>query len=697
MRFRVSSAFGIAIALCASSSWADPQGEDEPADPKAPVIMDDDAAGGDSPDDAPAHDKRAARSASAESFHSGELQLRPRMRPSDLLEVAPGLVTSQHSGGGHANQYALRGVDLDHGTDLLLLVDGVPVNMPSHAHGQGYANINFVIPELISTIDVHMGPYRPRFGDFATTGAIEIGLADHHPESQITFSAGQYGMFRGLGVVSREVGKDWRFVIAGEAYGQDGPYEHADDLQRFNAVARVTADVSSNSSLTFSWMSHGSRWDASGALPVREITAGRLDPFGSVDPTQGGDAQRHAGSLRFRASTSDADINVLVYGMSVTSTQFSNFSYYQQDPLAGDQVQQTDERSVFGLDGRTRFHHHVGPLRLETTFGAQARVDGIDAALHRTVSQERLGTTSDAHINQTGVALYADERVEVFDWLAVHVGIRLDRADASVEDRQDDGLQNGNRGSGTAGATLASPKASVIMSPFRWLDVFANFGRGFHSNDARGAVQVGTPATLLAAGTGYEFGARANPWEPLTVSVAGYRLDLDAEQIYVNETGTTISATASSRLGLETSARFHFDDWLYADASATFNRAYFRANASNGGGVALAPLRTIRGGLGAKFAFGLFASVRVRHVGARPASVDRLIEAEGYTLLDARIGQRYGPAELTLDAQNLLNSDWRDTQFLSSSRLPGEAVPVDDIHATPGWPFTFRASLSAYF
>ena len=697
------------LAHAVSVAKADEQPSPRGADPTAAAEADDPAAAHHHPHpsdhgdtDEPievtaAGDRRLPDAASALTVTGGELKLRPRLRPADILEVAPGLITVQHAGGGKANQYFLRGFDIDHGTDLALYVDGVPVNMVSHGHGQGYADLHFLIPELVSSLHVYKGPYYAQFGDFATAGAVNMELTDAFHESQASFTAGQYGIFRGLGIVSREVGDDTRFFVAGEAYAQNGPFDNKERLRRYNVTLKATHDLTPLSSVTLSWMSYSGRWNASGQIPLREVDAGRLGRFGTLDPFEGGRTQRHGGSVRYRARGENADVDVLAYGVRYNWSLFSDFTYFLRDPVNGDMIEQTDDRTLGGLDARTRFHHHFGPVRLETSVGAQARVDAIDNALYDSPQRERLSTRVDAHINQTGIGLFVNEKMRLGSWLTLVGGVRLDRADVSVEDRLDDATTRGNRDGGSAGATLASPKGSVILSPFRWLGFFVNVGRGFHSNDARGAVRATNPATLLVPATGYEIGVRGAPWDPLVLTAAAYRLDLDSEQVYVGDEGTTEPSDPSTRMGIEVAGRLYFGRWLYADSAATFNKAVYRPNEGNGGAVALAPTRTVTAGVGFRAPFGMFGSVRMRHVGPRPATEDETITAEGWTVFDARLGQRLGPAELALDVQNLFNAEWREVQFATESRLRDESAPVEEIHFVPGWPFTFRATLTAYF
>jgi outer membrane receptor protein involved in Fe transport len=721
-RWMVGAALA-AMGLAAADLRADEAETAAPADPAASERHDPSTAHLDphphEPEEKPAHDhdhakpidvtaraERAPTAASSQTITGGELKLRPRLRPADVLGAATGLVVVQHAGGGKANQYFLRGFDIDHGTDLLLSVDGIPINLVSHGHGQGYADLHFIIPELIASLEVHKGPFYAELGDFATAGAVNMRLADHFHESQASFSMGQYGIYRGLGIVSRDIGEDWRFVVAGEAQAQDGPFENPERLRRFNAYARVTHDFSPTSSMALTWMSYAGRWNASGQIPLREVEAGRLDRFGTIDPSEGGASQRHGGSARFKAQFEDADLEVTAYGVRYDWRLYSNFTFFLEDPINGDMIEQTDERWLSGLDARTSFHHHFGPLKLATRFGTQIRYDAIDNALYHDVARERLEPRALGHINQTNVGLYVDERMTFEDVAALRLGVRLDRADASVEDGLDDPATLGNANGGTAGATLVSPKAALTLTPIEQLQLFLDFGRGFHSNDARGAVRAEDPADLLVVATGYEVGTRIIPWEHLAFSVAGFRIDLDSEQVYVGDAGTTEPSGATTRIGVEAGARLDFGRSFFATTEVTLTKGEYVANGGNGGAIALAPTRTVVAGFGGRAEWAelvgtpagtTFGGVWLRHVGARPATEDGSLEAEGFTVVDLQVGHRFGPFETTLDVQNLLNTEWREVQFATESRLPNEAAPVEEIHFAPGWPLTVRATTTVYF
>ncbi len=647
---------------------------------------------------------KAHAAASQTTITGGELRARPRMRPADVLQAGGGLFAVQHAGGGKANQYFLRGFDADHGTDLRLMVDGVPINLPSHGHGQGFADMNFIIPELITSMDVYKGTYYPELGDFATAGAVDMHMADLLPESQASMSVGQYGILRGLGIVSKSIGDDWRFTIAGEAYAQNGPFENPEKFRKLNAYLRATHDIGPQSSVTMTWMSYTGRWNGNGQIPLRATdpdTCGAvglcIDRFGTIDPTEGGTTQRHIAALRFQSRiTSDTELDVTAYAQRYAFKLYSNFTFFNDDPIHGDEVEQEDQRWVLGMNAGARFlHRHFGPVQIESRAGVQIRHDSIDNGLFHDEARGRLDTRVDAHVAETGVGLYAEERVAFHKWLQLRAGVRVDRMDVMVDDHL---TQSGATTiNGSAGDMLASPKASLILAPLPQLQFYADFGRGFHSNDARGATQATDPATLLVAATGYEVGARVRPWQPLVVTAAAYRVDLDSELVWNGDTGGTSPSDATTRMGVELDSRLNYKGWLFADFDLTLNRAVYRANAGNAGSVALAPTRTITAGIAARAPFGTFGSLRLRHIGPRPANLDGSIEAEGFTIVDAQVGHRIGPVELAIDVQNLLNTKWREVQFETTSRLRNETQPVDEIHFCPGWPFTARGTLTAYF
>ena len=695
----------VLCVLAAGSAAADPP-TDEAADPTAPLVIDASSAHehpeghdhGEEPIEVlVTADRVGPRAASAVSVPGGELRLRPKQSPASLVEATPGLFAVQHAGGGKAAQYFLRGFDADHGTDIAFYVDGVPVNMPSHGHGQGWTDLHFVIPELVASLDAYKGPYFARFGDFATAGAVELKLADHFDERRVSLSAGRFGILRTLAIFSEEVGEDSRVVVAAEAYAQDGPFENKEELERFNGFARVTHGLSPRTSAALTLMSYGSGWNASGQIPLREVRAGRLSRFGSIDPSEGGSTQRHAVDLKLESKGEEVDFRAQVYAIKYDFRLFSNFTFFLDDAANGDQIEQTDERSVLGTNVRMTHHEHYKRMRFQTTFGLQSRFDSIDNGLFGTAQRERLDTRVDARVKQSSVGFYVEEAAQLTPWLEVTPGLRFDRLDVSVDDRLDDPNVRGDSATGSRGAMLLSPKLAVVLSPHERLDLFYDMGRGFHSNDARGATRRADRTDLLVPAFGFEVGTRIRPFDELTLSAAGFRLDIESEQVFVGDAGTTEPSAKTSRYGIEIGARLFLSRYFFADADATFTRAEFRGNAGNAGSVALAPTRTFTGGVGFRTKHKTFASVRVRSIADRPATEDGRLTAEGWTVVDAMVGQRLGPFELTLEGRNLLDTNWRAVQFATESQLANETEPVEEIHFTPGWPLTVVATLAAYF
>jgi hypothetical protein len=644
-----------------------------------------------------------------------ELELRPRLRPGDILEAVPGLFAVQHSGGGKANQYFLRGFDADHGTDVAFAVDGVPINMVSHGHGQGFTDFHFLIPELVTSLDGFKGPFYASQGDFATAGAVNLHLPETFEESFAQYSIGQYGIMRALVVESPDLGDDWRAVVAGELYKDDGPFLNPEQLKRYNVHVKATHDLGRAAKVQMTLMSYGSTWHGSGQIPARaacgEGEPGTPDPrtltppqpcidhFGTVDPTEGGSTQRHLVSLSYSTAWRDADFTAMAYAIKYRFTLYSDFTFFLQDPR-GDEVEQDDDRTVVGTDFRVRRHDHYLGGQFTTSLGAQVRVDSIDNALYHDVARERVLDRVNASIVESQIGIYVEEDARVRKWLRFIAGARAQRVDVNVEDHLEDEKTLGNRSSGYKGATQFLPKFQAIVSPLPQLDLFASYGRGFHSNDARGVVREVRPATLLTPATGYEAGVRVTPYKNLTLSASGFLLDLDQELVWAGDEGTTEASGPTRRYGAELDARFRVGNWLFADVDGTFTHARYRANAGNGNAVALAPTRTFSAGVGVRPTLGDFtpsASFRIKSIGARPANEDGSLVAEGFTIVDATAGLRWKQIEAGLDVQNLFNATWREVQFATTTRLAYEAAPVTGIHYSPGWPLTVMGRATLYW
>jgi outer membrane receptor protein involved in Fe transport len=659
--------------------------------------------------------RRPFTAASSSTVRDRDFLLRPHPRPVDILQVVPGLYTNQHAGGGKANQYFLRGFDADHGTDVALFVDGVPVNMVSHAHGQGYADLNWLIPELIERVEVYKGTYFPQFGDFATAGAVNLVTHRGFQTSQVTLGGGSFDTWRGLFIAAPEV-DGWSPVIAGQAYGTNGPFLSPERLERFSLFAKVTRNVSGRSSLSLVLTSYGSDWNASGQVPLREVGAGRLERFGTIDPSEGGNSQRHSLYGTFRALTEGGgEVNVLAYALQYRLNLFSNFTFLSRDPVNGDMIEQHDARSVLGLNASYRFPRRWGGITFETTLGAQLRTDTIDAALYNDRARERLSTVVDANVREGSLALFVQEDITLTPWLRAVLGLRGDAFGFDVEDRLEDLSTQETKSSGVRQAARVSPKASLVISALPDTELYLNAGIGFHSNDARGVVREPEPVTPLTRARGYEAGVRTRLFERLDLAGSLFLLDLDSELVWVGDEGTTEARGPTRRQGLEAEARLRILPWLFADADLTLSRATFVQNAGNADAVALAPTLILAGGVSARHPSGAYGRLGVLHLGDRPATEDRFLTAEGFTRVDATVGYRASWFEVNVGIQNVLDTEWREAQFANVSRLPGETESgncppgtrpageegafegCEDLHFTPGAPINAQASMSLFF
>ncbi len=637
--------------------------------------------------------KRSYTAASSSVVRQADFESRPMRDPSDILEVTPGLVTVQHAGGGKANQYFLRGFDLDHGTDLALSVDGVPVNMPSHGHGQGYADLHFVIPELVQRIEVTKGPYSAKDGDFATAGAIDFVQATHFHQSQLSLRAETFDTFRSLLIASPGIDEAEGYLAA-ELLASRGPFQAPEDLRRFNLVGHLTYRPADRTEVSFHAQAYGAGWNASGQIPLRAVEDGRLDRFGSVDASEGGRTERQSFSAAFHHhDAAGGDVKLMAYVVRYRFDLFSNFTFFANDPENGDAIEQTDDRVVSGFQATYRRIARVGSLAIEAQGGVQLRNDDIDNELFRVADRERLSTVVDARVGETALGAWLQGDVQWTSWLRNVLGLRADWLGFQVHDRLEDLSSRNSTRSGTAHAMRVSPKASLVVMPVEPVDVFVNFGRGFHSNDARGVVRGGAQATPMAAATGYEIGVRVAPFAGVDIAAAAWGLELDSELVWVGDEGTTEPRGATVRRGLELEARWRLMSWLRADVDFTYSRARF----DDGSYIPLAPVFTVSGGVEAEHPTGFFGSARTQAISHRPANEDGSIVARGFTLVDLQLGYQTRRFRLALDVKNALNVEWNQAQFANESRLPGESEPVEDLHFTPGHPRTFGAMATLYF
>jgi outer membrane receptor protein involved in Fe transport len=662
----------------------------EPAVEAAPPSEDDDVPSEELVVQAP----KPITAASALIASAKDVELRPLTRAGDVAELMPGLFAVQHAGGGKANQFFIRGFDADHGTDLALGVDGVPVNMVSHAHGQGYADLHFLIPETVASVEVRKGPYEVFDGDLATAGAVDMHLIGRLPESSVTAAYGMFHTWRGLALLGSNKGQS-HAVLAAEAYGTDGPFDNPEDLTRFNGYAKVSTTVADTARISLAGSAYGGGWSASGQIPLRAVDDGSLSYWGSEDTSDGGQSTRRQAWATFDVGNEKSKFGARAWYGSYALNIYSNFTFFADDPVDGDQIEQQDRRTFGGYDAAWTTRLSAGKVDFTTRVGAQGRSDTIDTLLLHDKARERLSTTVDAAIVEARNGAYVREEVAFGRWVRFIGGARFDHYTFAVDDALDvegDGIAT----SGSRDASLVSPKANLVIAPAPWLDVFLNFGRGFHSNDARGVVRANDPVTPLTAATGYECGVRLKSDRWGQVALVAWGLDMDEETVWVGDAGTTELRGATHRQGLDGMVRGSIVDWLHLDLDVTVAKAVYSSNAGNGDAVALAPTFTLAGGVEVDHPSGMSGGARVRHIGDRPATEDGSLIAEGWTVVDAEAGFRWRFVQLRVQVNNVLGTEWKEVQFSNESRLADEAEPVEDIHFTPGWPRTVLASLTFY-
>jgi hypothetical protein len=637
-------------------------------------------------------------SASAGIVTSEQLDLRPVLRAGELLEVVPGLIVTQHSGDGKANQYFLRGFNLDHGTDLATRIDGVPVNMPTHAHGQGYTDINFLIPELVDSIEYRKGTYYADAGDFAAAGSVNLRYRDELAAPLALLEAGENGYARGLLAASPGLGVG-ALLFGLEHTQSDGPWVLEQDLRKTNALLRY-AQGNEEGRLAITLQGYDGAWRSTDQIPSRAVQSGALDRYGFVDPTVGGESHRYSMSIDWAGQTASSQWRALAYAIDYRLDLYSNFTY-ALDQALGDQFEQFDDRRVHGAHATWRrpFVWSTRPSELE--LGLEVRRDDIDrVGLYRTMARQRIGTIREDEVAQSSYAVYASFATTWSDRLRTSFGLRADRFHFDVTSAL---AEN----SGTASDSIVSPKLAVVLGPWRETELFLNVGQGFHSNDARGAtisvdptdgVSPADRVDPLVSAMGADIGMRTAIADDVQVSLSLWRLDLDSELVFVGDAGLTEASRASTRRGVELSAIWNPVQWLIVDADLAWSRARFDDHDAAGDRIPGAVERVASLGLALDHPDGWFGGARLRHFGAAPLVEDGRVESRETTLVNVEAGFRFSERlQLSAAVFNLLGSRATDIAYYYASQLPGEAVPVSDLHFHPVEPRTVRVTLTGSF
>ena len=640
-----------------------------------------------------------AEAASVGVVTAQQIEQRPVGRVGEVFESVPGVVVSQHSGEGKANQYYVRGFNIDHGTDLATWVAGTPVNLPTHAHGQGYSDNNFLIPELVSGVQYRKGTYSAEEGDFSAAGAINVNYVNLVERPFGKLELGQHGFARGLLAGSTRLGRG-QLLYAAEAAHHDGPWVRPDDFRKWNGLLRFSqGDQGQGLSLTA--MAYSARWNSTDQVPERAVKSGAIDRYGFVDPTDRGQTHRLALAAEWRRSTSAGLTVARGYALDYGLDLYSNFTYFLDDPERGDQFEQKDERRVFGAELSQRFLGRWLGREGEAVVGLQGRLDRIpEVALYHTQALQRLDTIRRDRVDQASGAFYAQGSLQWSPRLRSLFGLRGDLYDFDV--RSQDPANSGH-----AQAALASPKLSLILGPFASTEVYANWGWGFHSNDARGAVQTRDPRSgepvqpvdPIVRAKGAELGVRTVAAGRFHGTLTAWILDIASELVFVGDAGTTEASRPSRRLGLEWSGVYQPAAWLTLDADLAWSRARFRDQDPAGDRIPGAVEGVASAGLSVQGRGPVSGSLRLRYFGPRPLIEDDSVRSQASTTLNLRVRWRVVP-RLTahVDVLNLADAEVSDVDYFYASRLAGEPpAGVEDVHTHPLEPRTLRMGLELSF
>ncbi|MCP8898448.1 TonB-dependent receptor [Gilvimarinus xylanilyticus] len=641
-------------------------------------------------------------SASQGMVSQADIEVRAMLRVGEILELVPGMVVTQHSGTGKANQYFLRGFNLDHGTDFSTAYDGMPVNMRTHGHGQGYTDINFIIPEVVGTLYYQKGPYYADVGDFSGAGAANIKSLRKRNQGMVQLTAGEDQYQRLLATDSVNTGAtDVLWALEYTAY--EGPWSDIDeDLDKINAQLKGTTDLSNG---TFRWgvMAYDNQWNSADQIPARAVAQGIIDELGSIDTTTGGESHRYSVNLGFENEQWLVEAYAIDYGMNL----WSNFTYFLDDPERGDQFEQVDDRQIFGGQVRYTINSRWAGKTVQNRFGLQTRFDDIgEVGLYTTERRVHDGVVRADAVDELSLAAYWDNTIEWSERFKTVLGLRYDQFEFEVNDKVGVNTAGVNlsQNSGDASDGIASVKASGIFTLTDHWETYLSAGSGYHSNDARGTTIVIDPnngaavdsVDPLVRSLGGEWGVRGHLGHNFNVSAALWYLTLDSELLFVGDAGNTEPSDESERRGFELTGYYRLNDSWTLDLEYAYTDAEF-THEQPGREIPGAVKDVVQFGVSGNFSNGLFGSARLRYFGPRPLVETDEVESSSSTLVNLKAGYHFEPFTLSLDVLNLLDSDDHDIDYYYESQLAGETEPVEDVHYHPLEPRTLRVSLEMAF
>ncbi|GAA4737641.1 TonB-dependent receptor [Flavisolibacter ginsenosidimutans] len=631
------------------------------------------------------------------SISKVDIKMRGINNSQEVLRMVPGLFIGQHAGGGKAEQIFLRGFDLDHGTDISISVDGMPVNMVSHAHGQGYADLHFLIPELIDNITFKKGTYYAEKGNFTTTGFVDFKTYNAVPNNSIKMEGGMFNTFRTVGMFNLlnadARAKGQSAYVASEYVYTNGYFDNPQNFNHFNLFGKYYGALNKHNTLSFSASTFASKWNASGQIPDRAVESGLIDFYGAIDPAEGGKTSRSNANVLLTSTLNNGSYfkNQLYYSRYKFEL-YSNFTFYKEDPVNGDQIRQKESRNLYGYNGSYHKIFYAGKVKVSSEIGANIRMDRTsNSELSRT--KDRSITTAQlmlGNISENNLAGYTSETFSFSPRFSINTGLRYD----CFHDEYLNKLKGNSIGK--ASASIFSPKLSFYYHASDKAQLYFSNGKGFHSNDTR-VVVTQNGLQILPAAYGSDLGAVLKPTKNLLLNAALWYLWLNQEFVYVGDEGVVEPSGKSRRYGADISVRYQPVNWLYADVDLNYSHGRSVDEPKGQNYLPLAPVFTSIGGLTIKTKQDINVSLRYRYMSNRPANANNSVVAKGYFVTDAFVNYLKKRYEIGLAIQNLFNVKWKETQFDTESRLKNEPAPVSEIHFTPGTPFFAKLSFTVLF
>ena len=637
------------------------------------------------------------KSSPLNTISSVDITLRPINTSQDVLRIVPGLFIAQHAGGGKAEQIFLRGYDIDHGTDMHVSVDGMPVNMISHSHGQGYADLHFLIPETLEKVNFDKGPYFTNKGNLATAGYVEFYTKEFLKDNSLKLEGGQLNTQRITGLVklfnTEKENSRQQFYIASEYFRSDGYFESPQGFHRFNMMGKYNAWFGNQSQLTITASTFDSKWNASGQVPDRAVQTGMISRFGSIDNSEGGNTSRTNFTIRYaRQWKNNWKTSDQLYYSRYHFNLFSNFTFFLYDSVSGDGVNQRETRNIYGYNTTASKTWMIGNKNANTELGGGFRYDDVRGIeLSKAVKRQYLSPVQKGDVKEANGYLYWNQNLELTEKFSVNGGLRFDFFRFAYRD-----LLAGETDFRRQQRSIVSPKLNFVFVPASTVKIYLNNGIGFHSNDTR-VILDNDAKDILPKVYGIDLGIIIKPTKNLILKTALWHFYSEQEFVYVGDEGIVEPGGKTRRMGIDVSARYQFTPWLFGELDLNYTKARAIRIAKGENYIPLAPPFTSIGGISAKMKNGFSGSLRFRFMDHRPADEFNSIKAQGYFITDLLIAYSWKKLEFTITAENIFNQEWREAQFNTESRIQFESNPVSEIHYTPGTPVFLKAGINFKF